>query len=622
MEKATINATFFKATNKQLIRGEVTLESLKEVFRKLGIDSQHKLLLAKKSKALKIPGYYHINEICLSKTGLTFDDFFVFLRSVSKRRRFERLMKPEFIEEVKKWCFDNSIMSVPEYAASRVRPKEFPTHTTIVANYGYDYFTDIIGLKRYKDTLEDRLLNNEFISSLKNWCIANDITNQNRYIKADKPKAFPSAERIRQILGTDYFDQILDFKSRNYTFLSKEEARKVCVENGILTSNLYPRFYQQYNETHEIKLPSDPYRTYDTNWTEFIALSETQLFIGNSMSSLELFTYKLLHDKGIEFETEKTFDDCRSKKPLPFDFYLPSVFYKPVIIELDGEHHRITDENNLYYSKTIRKHDKIKNDYCFAKGIELIRINHIVDIEPTLNDRIGLNEIPKIKDLDWTRDFNTEEEVINSQLSKSAKVKLLLLMAERGKSNLSNVDIIKQVNIKKPPFYTIKNELIKLGLINRPNDYHFTTEEIENIVHLYKEGKNISQIIRETGYVNREYLIKRIKEAGVEYKSTKPTKEQAAELRKQIATLFDQGLKVGEIAKKLNKSSGLVSLAIKEIRIERNEVEPDEKVVKIGIELRKGLSEGKTMKQMISELGYTRQYLNKVLIWTKKYASR
>ncbi|RYZ28185.1 MAG: hypothetical protein EOO10_10375 [Chitinophagaceae bacterium] len=95
-----------------------------------------------------------------------------------------------------------------------------------------------------------------------------------------------------------------------------------------------------------------------------------------------------------------------------------------------------------------------------------------------------------------------------------------------------------------------------------------------------------------------------------------------AQLRKQIATLFDQGIKVGEIAKKLNKSSGLVSLAIKEIRIERDEVEPDEKVVKIGIELRKGISEGKTMKQMISELGYTRQYLNKVLIWTKKYASR
>ena len=622
MEKTTTNTTFFKATNKQLIRGEVTLESLKDVFDKLAIDSQHKLLLAKKSKTLKIPSYYAIDEICISKRGLTFDEFFKFGRSVTKPRRIDRLMQPEFVAEVKKWCAENSIKSVPEYAGSKVRPKEFPTHTTIIANYGYDYFTDVIGLKRYKDTLEDRLLDNKFISTLKEWCLANDITSQSKYNKAAKPKGFPSAERIRQILGSDYFDQILEFQSRNYTFLPKDEARQVCIDNGILTSNSYPKFYQQYNETHVIKLPSDPYRVYQTNWTDFIALSETQLFIGNSMSSLELFTYKLLYDRGIEFETEKTFEDCRSKKPLPFDFYLPVAFNKPVIIELDGEHHRITDPNSLYYSKTIQKHDKIKNDYCFSNGIELIRINHIVDIEPTLNERIGLNNFPKIKDLDWTRDFNNEDDVINSQLSKSAKVKLLLLMAERGKSELSNVEIISKIKIKKPHFYTIKNELINLGLINRPDEYHFTKEELDKIIQLYKEGNNISQIVRETGYRNREYLIKRLKDAGVEYTKTKPTKEEVAETRKQVAMLVDQGLRVRDIAKKMNRSSGSISVLIKELKLERGELMPTAKEIELGNKVRQLLSEGNTMKKIVTEIGFTQQYLHKILMWTRNYASR
>lgn len=622
MEMTKSQVTILKATNKQLIRGEISLDKLREVFIELKIDSQHKLLLAKTSNILKIPSYYAIHEICLAKTGQSFDDFFGFKRSVTKPRQIDRLMQSDFIERFKSWCSENLITSVSEYTVSKKRPKEFPTTTTIVENYGYDYFTDVIGLKRYKDTLEDRLLDEQFTNRLKTWCVENNVTSVSKYINTTKPKEFPSAERIRQILGSTYFEEILEITFRNYTYLTMEEARNVCIENGILTSNSYPKFYQFYNQSHEVKLPSDPYRYYNTNWSDFIRLSESQLFIGNSMSSLELFTYKLLYDRGIEFELEKTFDDCRSKKPLPFDFFLPNLKPHSIIIELDGEQHRILTSNKRFNHSAIQKHDAIKNEYCKAKSIELIRINHLIEIEPTLIKKIYLDRYEKIRDLDWTTDFQTESDVLNSQLSKSMKVKLLLLMAEKGKCQLSNVEIIKLTKIKRPPFYGIKNELISLGLINRETDYYFSETEIEKIISLYKEGKTISEIIRQTGYRNRDYLIKRLRDAGINHGRKKATPEQSEQLRQEIKQMLTDGLRIRDIVKKTGKSSGFISVIAKEIKIENGEIEPDEKHIQLGEKIRQGLADGKTMKQLIDELGYSRQLLNKCLIWTKKYASR
>jgi hypothetical protein len=598
-----------KATSKQLLRDDITFEKLKEVFQELGIDSQYKLRIAKQENKIKIPGYYEFEKICQQKTGKKFDDYFEFKRSVTKPRQIDRITNPEFIARLKSWCLDNNIKSQPEFASAKGKPKEFPSINTIVANYGHDYFSDVIGLARYKHTTEDKLIDDEFNNKLKEWCIKNDITSINKYNNADKPKEFPSAERIRQILGNDYFKEILDINVRDYSFLSKDEARKVCIANGILTSNSYPRFYQFYNEKNEVKLPSDPYRHYQTNWSNFIQLSDTQLFIGNSMSNLELFTYKLFFDRNIDFEIEKTFEDCRSKNPLPFDFYLPSVATKPVIVELDGEHHRNIDEKSRYYSKTIKKHDEIKNKYCSENNIQLIRINHIVDIEPVLNKEINLEKYPKIQDLDWTTDFNTEDEIINSKLSKSMKVKLLLLMAEKGKCNLSNVEIISKINIRKPHFYGIKNELISLKLIDRPNEYYFTEIEMENIGNLYKQGKSISEIVRETGYSNRAYLIKRLKEMGIDYQTSKVSSEQAIETTSKILDLYQKGFTASDIARKLKISNAAASLRIREYKIKIGELKITDKVIETANYVRQQQKNGLTLTDIAKELGCSKQHL-------------
>lgn len=89
------------------------------------------------------------------------------------------------------------------------------------------------------------------------------------------------------------------------------------------------------------------------------------------------YTYKG-EDKIIEvlcnlkcnFIHQYKFDDCKDKKCLPFDFYLPDY---NLCIEFDGRQHyepRFGEEN----FKQTQKHDKIKNQYCEDNNIDLLRI--------------------------------------------------------------------------------------------------------------------------------------------------------------------------------------------------------------------------------------------------------
>jgi very-short-patch-repair endonuclease len=85
---------------------------------------------------------------------------------------------------------------------------------------------------------------------------------------------------------------------------------------------------------------------------------------------------QFLIDNGIEYITQKTFEGCKNKRMLPFDFYIPS---KNLCIEYDGEFHTkpvefFGGEESL--KKTI-KHDKIKDDFCKENGVNLIRISYI-----------------------------------------------------------------------------------------------------------------------------------------------------------------------------------------------------------------------------------------------------
>lgn len=94
---------------------------------------------------------------------------------------------------------------------------------------------------------------------------------------------------------------------------------------------------------------------------------------------------KILTAMGVHFETEKRFNSCKHKRPLPFDFYIPAA---NLLIEYQGEHHFKSIWGPL---SNVKRNDKIKADWADQSPYELLYINYwqydrIVEI---LADRLG-----------------------------------------------------------------------------------------------------------------------------------------------------------------------------------------------------------------------------------------
>lgn len=96
-------------------------------------------------------------------------------------------------------------------------------------------------------------------------------------------------------------------------------------------------------------------------------------------SSVENKIALVLDGLGVRYERQYVFTECKDKRSLPFDFYLPE---HNTVIEYDGEQHfypvnwsgkgSFNLEDVFAYTK---KHDAIKNQFCFENNIFIIRIS-------------------------------------------------------------------------------------------------------------------------------------------------------------------------------------------------------------------------------------------------------
>jgi hypothetical protein len=92
---------------------------------------------------------------------------------------------------------------------------------------------------------------------------------------------------------------------------------------------------------------------------------------------------KYLNDNDIIFIRQKRFPECKDKKPLPFDFYLPEF---NTCVEFNGRQHYSSipywggDKN---FEKQQNR-DNIKFNFCIKNNIELIIINEIKSISEKL----------------------------------------------------------------------------------------------------------------------------------------------------------------------------------------------------------------------------------------------
>jgi len=101
----------------------------------------------------------------------------------------------------------------------------------------------------------------------------------------------------------------------------------------------------------------------------------------------------LLESFNLNYVEQKVFKECKAKKPLRFDFYLPS---HNLCIEYDGRQHyvpmsyskRISAEQNL---ANIRTRDHIKDDFCLSSNIRLLRIRFDEEIETKLRTALEMS---------------------------------------------------------------------------------------------------------------------------------------------------------------------------------------------------------------------------------------
>jgi very-short-patch-repair endonuclease len=97
-------------------------------------------------------------------------------------------------------------------------------------------------------------------------------------------------------------------------------------------------------------------------------------------------SFLLLND--IHFTQQHRFKLCKNERPLPFDFYIPSL---NTCIEFDGEQHF---RSGLFGDCGVTQfRDAIKTNFCIDNGIKLIRISYVnfSDVDCILGKELAIS---------------------------------------------------------------------------------------------------------------------------------------------------------------------------------------------------------------------------------------
>lgn len=109
------------------------------------------------------------------------------------------------------------------------------------------------------------------------------------------------------------------------------------------------------------------------------------------ISSLEKVVYKILHESGVNFQREKTFQDCYNGK-YRFDFFLPD---ENVLLEVQGhQHYEYIPKfykNRSDFLKSLER-DRRKASYALANRISLYcipywEIQNLKTVDDLLNPK-------------------------------------------------------------------------------------------------------------------------------------------------------------------------------------------------------------------------------------------
>lgn len=157
----------------------------------------------------------------------------------------------------------------------------------------------------------------------------------------------------------------------------------ISIENNLLTIEYVKNFIEantdcilisdEYiNCRKSLKIKCSCGNVFKRNWNNFYNNNQRRCDkCANVQSKGELKIEGILLKNDIEFISEYRFENCKYKRKLPFDFYLPKY---NLVIEYDGELH--FKETALFDLKAQQKRDNIKNEFCKENNINLLRIKY------------------------------------------------------------------------------------------------------------------------------------------------------------------------------------------------------------------------------------------------------
>lgn len=181
----------------------------------------------------------------------------------------------------------------------------------------------------------------------------------------------------------------------NVIEVRKGYDNKISIKNPYTLDNI--KLWMKTNKCDDYEFVSDKFKGNHINHTwkcpegHIFKMRWSNFYSGNrcpicNNSKGELKILKHLEYNSIKYIKEYKFKNCRDRRALPFDFYLPQY---NMCIEYDGEmHYKETDLGNDL--KLQQKHDKIKDDYCKVNNIFLLRIPYweLNNIENILRDNL------------------------------------------------------------------------------------------------------------------------------------------------------------------------------------------------------------------------------------------
>lgn len=178
------------------------------------------------------------------------------------------------------------------------------------------------------------------------------------------------------------------YEQNPYNHIGKKYGCPKCANNKKLTkeefiikaNNIHNSLYN-YNEIEYVN-SNTKIKIYCLKCEKYYYQTPNSHLCGESgcpkckLSKGELKIKKILSEKNIAYIQQHKFENCRYKKHLIFDFYLPEY---NTCIEYDGIQHfsvRSYWEGNENELLKIQKRDKIKNEFCESNKIRLIRIKY------------------------------------------------------------------------------------------------------------------------------------------------------------------------------------------------------------------------------------------------------